>query len=421
VTALVTVAGIGCGARTGLAVPDGGFDASPDGSLDAAPDGPVDAGRDAMEPPVCVEVPPGASGVTVSLTLPVALSVVDVLFLLDATGSMVDEISNIRAGLRRRVVPGVRASIPDAAFGVAYVGEFPEPPHGPEGVRPYELRAPVTLDVVRVEGALERSPRWGNFDQPEAQVEGLFQAATGEGLGPWIAPSSGCPAGGSGGACFRRDALPVVLLATDAPFHNGPPGVPPVEPYRFAPEPHSYREAVDALSALDALVLGLGARDFGSASPLPHLRAIARDTGAVDERGEPLVFDIGSRGGRIGDSIVRAIERLADGVPLDVDAIVQDVPGDPFDARTLVRRVRPVEARPSEGVEAIEESRFVGVVPGTEVTFELVIDATDLEPSPVTRRIPARVRFRAFERSRLGVETVLIVVPGEDGGGCSGP
>lgn len=395
---------VGCGAKTGLDTPD------------AARDAGMDAGSDAGTPPRCVEIPPDEGPVRVAFTAPVELAVVDVFFLIDATASMVDEIDNVRAGLRGRVVPGVRRAIPDAAFGVALVGEFPVEPYGPRDVRPYELRAPITRDVLTVESALERVPSWGNFDDPEAQVEGLYQVATGEGLGRWIEPALGCPMGGIGGVCFRLDSLPVVVLITDAPMHDGPDGA---DPYRgIDPPPHDFDQTVAALRALGVRVLGLGARDVGRPSALPHLREMARATDTVDDRGQPMVFDIGAEGDRVDNGIVQAVQRLALGLPLDVDAVVEDAPGDTVDAATLVVDIRPVSADPPGGVDGIDGSRFVGVLAGTRVTFEVVVDPSPLLPVDSTRRVPARIIFRAFGRSRVGLEDVVLVIPGPDGEGC---
>ena len=393
----------GCGAKSGLYVPDAGPDAF-------VPE--LDAGVDAAEPPLCVLAPPDAGPVRASLTLPVHLRVVDVFFLLDATASMVDEIDNVRTGLTRRVVPGVRAAIPDAAFGVALVGEFPYEPYGPPEVRPYELRVPITRDAVTVAGALERLPSWGNFDEPEAQVEGLYQLITGEGIAPYVAPSAGCPGGGSGGACFRPDALPVVILVTDAPMHNGP--ISPFNPYAPDVHAHRYEDALAALRSHGVFVIGLGARDSDSASPMPHLRALARDTGAVDADGHELAFDIGGSGSRVGTGIVDAVTRLAEGVPLDVDTVLLDAPGDAIDATTLVTAIRPVRATPASGVREITADSFLGVSPGTEVTFELLLDTSSLPPQPQARLVPATLVFRAFRRSAVGSVPLEILVPGLD-------
>jgi hypothetical protein len=410
---LVGVLGSACGARTGLDAPD----ASPDGGFDAG----VDAGPDAGPPPVpCIEVPIDAGEVTADLDIPASLRVIDLMFLIDSTGSMRDEIDTVRSRLRERVVPGVRAAIPDAAFGLALFGEFPVRPHGPRGVSPYELRSPITTDVVRVEAAFDSPPTWGNLDDPEAAIEGLFQVVTGLGYGTpdtpgYIPPSAGCPTGGFGGACFRSDALPIVMLITDAPMHNGPDGT---ADYELDPPPHRYMETVDAVNRLNALVLGLGASDPGRPSPEAHLTELLRATGSLDASGQPLFFDIGGRGDRIGDEIVRAVQLVASEVPLDVDAVAEDVPGDGVDAGLVLRGMRARSATPPENVARIEGDTFFGVVPGTRLTFEIAVDASGLPPSPERRVFPARVIFRESGRSRLDVRAIEIVVPGDDGLGC---
>lgn len=405
----------GCGAKTGLYAPDANVDAGHDGGIDAN----VDAGHDAGPPIRCIEIPPTGGPVTAAFSIPATLQIVDVMFLIDATGSMRDEIDNVRHGLRDVVVPGVTSAIPDAAFGLAFFGEFPVEPHArpSSGVLPYELRAPITTDVERLTAAFEGIPTWGNLDDPEADVEGLFQVATGAGLPPFIDPSFGCPSGGSGGACFRSDAFRVVLLVTDAPMHNGPPGVAPISNYAFTSPatPHHYMETVTALRNIGVTVIGLGATDPGRPSPLPHLSQLVTD---VDTHHMPLVFDIGNAGDQIGQDIVMALETLADAVPLDVSASVEDVPGDAIDARTLVTAVRATSANPMSNVAGISGNTFAGVIPGTQLTFEIDVDASVLPPSTMRREVRARVVFRDAGRSRVGSEDVLFVIPGSDGRGC---
>jgi predicted small lipoprotein YifL len=408
VLALAAVAG--CGAKTGLAVPDAQVDAGPD------------AGPPPPPPVPCIEVTPLEPRVRVALEIPASLRVVDIVFLIDSSASMQDEIEHTRARLRDVVAPGVREIIPDAAFGVALFGEFPVLPHAfdDSDVGPYLLRSPITTDVGRIETALDDTPVWGNLDDPEAAIEGLYQVATGEGLLPWIEPGLGCPGGGVGGACFRTDAFRIVMLATDAPMHNGPPGIPPVEPYRFTPAPHTYSETVSAALAAEIFVIGLGAADRGRPAPFDHLRALAIDTESTDGAGRPLLFDIGARGDAIGSDIVDAVRRVAEEVPLDIDALVEDIPGDAVDARDVVRGIRALAADPMSGITSIEDTGFLGVRPGTLLTFELEIDISDLPVSRERREFPTRVIFRESGRSRIEARDLVVVVPGADGAGCEG-
>jgi hypothetical protein len=416
---LLALALVACGARSGLGVPDG--DVSTPTVADA---GSPDAGP--LEP-LCIEAPVTAGAVTAELEVPASLAVVDLLFLIDNTGSMRDEIDDVRQGLQEVVVPGVRATIPDPWFGVALYGEFPIAPHGDPPVLPYALLAPLTDEVPQVEAALDQADDfdWGNDDEPEAGVEALFQATTGrgyDGSSVNIPPLAGCPRGGLGGACFRADALPIIVMITDAPFHNGPPGVRPVDDYGFSPAPASYDDAVDGVAALDALLLGLGSEDRGRRfSPRAHMTQLLRDTGSVDLGGDPLYFDIGASGDRVrnqvGLQIVQAVEQVAAGVALDVRGQVEDAPGDEVDASPLLRGLRGVRASPASNVDAIEGDTFLGVVPGTVLTFEVVVDASGLAPSPSRRVFPIRVIVRAG-RSRLATFERVVVVPGEDGRGC---
>ena len=121
----------------------------------------------------------------------------------------------------------------------------------------------------------------------------------------WTAPARPrSPAAGpsrSGYACFRRDALPIIILIADAPSHNGPtprndydaaaflnpatcpPTIPRCQASRA---PHSFDEAMGAVNRLGARVIGInsGTPPFSGRSDLERL---ARDTGAVTSTGSP--------------------------------------------------------------------------------------------------------------------------------------
>jgi hypothetical protein len=397
---------VGCGAKTGLDVPDA--------SLDSGVDAGTDAGTDAGVP--CIEIPPDAGTIEVPLDIEAQLARADVLFLVDTTASMGEEIDQIRSGLRDRIAPGIADAIPDSQLGVAHFEDFPEGMCGEAGDDPFELLTPITSDLNRAQAAVDALMLGNGLDRPEAQVEALYQVATGAGLGTFIDPSFGCPSGGLGYPCFRPDALPIVLLFTAAPFHSGPGGS---NPYRCTvfPPPHTYEEARQALTTLGVRVMGMYS---GEGEGRGDMLAIARDTGAVED-GSPLVFDIGTRGQRLSDQVVAAIRTLADVIEFDVDAVLVDPdPSDGFDPRTLVEAVVPVRAEPMDRIAGIDTdtNTFLGVRAGTRVFFELELRNDVVTPGPEPQSFLLEIVFRGDRRTRLGSRLVEIVIPAADGAGC---
>jgi hypothetical protein len=406
---LGSLAAAGCGAKTGLEVPD----ASLDGGRDAG----VDAGSDSGIP--CVEVPFDGGIIEVPLDIEAELARADVLFLVDTTASMGDEIDQIRSGLRDRIAPGIDLAIPDSAFGVAHFQDFPAPMCGEATDSPFELLQPITDDLNRVQAAVDLLELGNGTDRPESQVEALYQVATGEGLGSYVPPSFGCPGGGVGYPCFRSDALPVVLLFTDAPFHNGPDGS---DPYSSAcslfPDANTYSDAVEQLQRLGIRVMGMYSATDGVGRD--DLERVAIDTNAIDE-GLPIVFDIGGGGESLSDSVVEAIRTLADVIEFDVDTTLVDPDlTDELDPRMFVEAVVPVRAEPMSRIERIdlETNSFIGVRAGTRIFFELRIRSGSVVPGPTARRVLLEIVFRGDRRTRLGSRLVELVIPGADGSGC---
>ncbi len=426
-TLLLAVLG-GCGARTGLRTPDVVTDSPP---VDDVPPRP---------PPTCIEVQPGTDVVTVNLETRPQVSVADVFFLIDRTGSMDGEIDNIKANLQRSIVPAIARAIDDVQFGVATYADFPL--RRPDGVEygniniptdiPFTLVSPIDRGIANVQGAVDGIITGGGGDNPEAMVEALFQVASGEGYTPWITPRAACPVPGRlGYGCLRPNAQTIILLIADAPSHNGPFGsnayvntsftTPALCPASLpacaaARGPHTYVEALAALRALNARVIGINS-GAGQYTGRPDLQRLAMDTGSVTAAGSPLVFDIGADGRDLDSRVVTAVETFTQQVRFNASARVIDLdPQRP--ASQFVVAVRPVSAAPAANIERLDMTTFYGVVPGTRLTFGLDL-RTNLPRMATAQRFPARVQFFGDGRPNLGSQDIVIVIPGEDMTGCN--
>lgn len=402
----------GCGAKTGLLVPD-----VPDDRPDV-PDAP-------LQPPVlCVDAQPDAGVLRVNLETRPQLSVADVFFLIDRTGSMDGEIDNIKANLQNSIVPQIAAAISDVQFGVASYADFPLSPYGDRGDIPFTLVSPIDRSVSNVQGAVNSVTASGGGDNPEAMIEALYQVASGEGFAPWISPRSPCAGPSrSGYACFRRDALPIIVLVTDAPSHNGPgsrndydsatflnpPSCPASIPScRATRGPHTFDEAMGAVNRLGARVIGINS-GTSTLSGGADLTQIATATGTVTASGAPLVIPIRSDGADLDSRVVSAVQTFTRQVRFNASARVLDL--DPMNpASRVVRAARPASASPAGSVQRFDDTSFYGVIPGTRLTFALEL-ITPLPRTAVTQRIPARVQFFGDGRANLGFRDIDIVIP----------
>jgi len=399
----------GCGSKSGLRVPevfyDGGMDAGFDG-------GPPDAGVDGGPmPDQCIELPFNDPPRELPVTFVARILSADVYFLVDVTGSMGDEIDQIRDGLTSRIIPGLAAEIPDVRFSVGRFADFDVPAfgYGSDGDEVFRLVQSSTADVDVVLNAVNRLATQSGGDTPESMTEALYLSATGEGLGDF-APSRRCDADTVGYPCWRSTGSPIILAFTDAPTHNGPGGREAYDRGAFrGPQPHTYEQTVNALRGVGAKVLGLNSGDFGETGRT-DLEAFARDTGAVRPDGTPIVFDIGRDGALLGDSVIEAVRTLVDEVPIDVDLIVEDFPGDPLDATAFVERVEATSSMPADGAINLGD-RFSEVRPGTRVNFRILLFNDSIPQTDEAQRFYMWVILRGDGVTRLQETLLEIVIP----------
>jgi hypothetical protein len=205
----------------------------------------------------------------------------DVCLIVDLSGSYADDLGNLQdrggagGNLGEAIFDGVRAEVLDSTFGLATFVDFPYAPWGylSSGDYAYRLEIGQTANKASWLAALEAlTTRFGG-DGPESQYEAVVQAATGAGLTvPGeignIAPGQSCN--------FREDASRVIILTSDANFHEGGDSLctsplPCPFPYPGATQ----ADAIAALQANDITFIGLAA----GFAPIADMQALADATG----------------------------------------------------------------------------------------------------------------------------------------------
>ena len=404
-----------CGSKTGLSVPD--VDAGPR-TVDMSR--PVDFSVDRFVPPlpdVCIELPPDEPPAFVDVQFLARIATADVLFLVDVTGSMNDEIDQIRGTLRDTLVPELARAIPDIHFSVAEFADFPISPYGDESQdTPFAIRQTSTANIDAVQRAVDRLQTRSGSDIPESHVEALYQTATGQGIGRWVPPRS-CPADTVGYPCFRANGSRIVLLFSDASMHNGPDGSQPYDAPRISPPPADYEQALGALRDIGAKVLGLYSGNAMDEGALLDLERVARDTGAVTASGSPIVLDIGFRGERLDTGVIESVRQVVEEVPIDIDAFVEDYLADDLNALEFVTGIQTTGAAPPSGATDLGD-RYAAVRPGTRVGFRVALANERIERGPEPLVYYLTIVLQGDGVTRLSETTVQVVIPSIGGDGC---
>jgi hypothetical protein len=244
-----------------------------------------------------------------------AIPALDVFFLMDTTGSMSGEISNLKTTLTNTIVPGIQAAVANSQFGVGALEDFPISPYGsaPCAVQntndqPLKLLQTITANTSAVSAAVNAlatssgAPIGCGNDWPEGGFEAIYQVSTGQGLTSPAPTNIPANTVGVGGAGFRTGTMPVVVTITDALSHG--PGETATCPTfsgatayagAVAAAAHSRAQTKTALAGICARSVGVAAIQTAyaaSCSGQEYLEDLATATGA---RVPPAAWDVGVR------------------------------------------------------------------------------------------------------------------------------
>ncbi|WP_437484926.1 VWA domain-containing protein [Sorangium sp. So ce1014] len=397
------------------------------------------------------------------------ISQADVVFAMDTTDSMDDVIASLRERLQE-IIEQLAEEIPSIGLGVTHYRDFPSRPYGEFTDRPFYLQHRV-MSVLTPEGresvqsAVNSLSAAGGGDIPESGWEALYQIATGVGtnaggssvpaFNPMTAPPSAIPAGESvgilGGVGFRAGSLPIVVMISDAPSHNGR-----MVEYNYST--HSspdYTQALNAVTGLGGRLIGMvttsdeseataeftaGALATGSVVPptawgpegnRPAGCAVDQCCTGADGRGVaaahgkcPLVFQVASSGAGLSLAVVQAIKVLTTYITLDISAAEQDDETDSVDAvsafvdRIIANNMAPEPCTSDlrvvdRNLDRVADT-FANVFPGPTVCFD-VIPKVNVSVPPTTKPqvFTANIVVTGDGVTTLSTRKVFFLVPPE--------
>ncbi len=407
---------------------------------------------------------------------------VDVAIVQDTSGSMGGEIANLQASIKGTLIPELKKQIPSVGIGIAGHDDYPVGGYGSSGscsgtyagdIPVYVIQR-ITTDDTAAKSAVDKLRRCFGNDGPESQLPALWHVLTGNALN-WSGgsiPAHTPPAGFTGGMNFRPGAVPVLVLITDAPWHNGVSSASTAYGSTVT-SPPTMPALVDAFNKAGAKFVGIHSQ-LGDGDPKPDGNHLSDNTnsnvppsafggacgagqcctglsGAGKAPDAPggncrLNFEITGDGTGLGNSVVTAIKAIASGSVYDLLPEVSNDPANPDGVDAVSAFMDRLEAvKPGEpGVPAecagtprksdpskAYDDMIGGITAGKQVACFKVIPKqnTTVEPKETAQFFKASIRMRGVAPGTtpvgpttptidLGDErTVLFYVPPKAPGG----
>ncbi|HJK96587.1 MAG TPA: hypothetical protein RMF84_05160 [Polyangiaceae bacterium LLY-WYZ-14_1] len=357
------------------------------------------------------------------------LRVADVYFLMDTTGSMGGAIDSLKSSIATPgtgLIDRLRETIPEAWFGVGDFKDYSTGGYGGTNDYAYRHRLDISESAVDAQDAVNELTASGGSDLPESHGPALWAMATGNALpgssdvaGGTVPGQTECPRGTSGYPCFRSRAVPIAVLFSDVPMHNGPGGAYAYDNGVIGGPAPTFVEVVAALQGARIRFVGVTVRQNEEA--IAHKEAIARGVGSVDGDDEPFVTTW-TPGSPISDVVVDQIEQLARGARFDVTIEFEDGPEDAVDTESaFLERIEAVDGGevaecpfrvPVDADADGVNDTFLNVGGGSFVCFDVFVKenrVVDETPEPQLFRATLRVKGDGF--TDLDVRDIYFLVP----------
>ncbi|MFO0628928.1 MAG: hypothetical protein U0325_25355 [Polyangiales bacterium] len=358
---------------------------------------------------ITVELPvaTGTEVVNREITVTAGRRALDVMFLVDSTGSMQPTITELQRNAESITTTILGAIGPgaDVRFGVADYRDF-----GAESMamaQDYALgvQSPLSSNVATFSTGLGRLTLGNGGDASEALVPALHALVEGTGYPAYRGTATrtatpadcGGDARGIGWACHFADRLAVFVAISDAGWHN-PPGQDGNFYNTSAPNAPRYADLVFAMRRRGARYVAIDVG--GNSRHLTPSIELARDTDSFDNTGSPTTY-AGTPTGVL-NRLANTLAGLTAGGRPDYTARGVSDPtavGLPTGRNTgmFLRTVNALRGNPDApgGYALRDGATFSGVVAGTVLTYNVVL-RNDFVPQTASDQVfPAAVLITA--------------------------
>ncbi len=357
---------------------------------------------------------------------------VDVAFVVDTTGSMMNEIGGIRSALAGTLLAQLQTAIPNVGMAIAHVNDIDE---GRDLIR---VRQTITSTLSLAQAGANALALFDGGDFPEGQVPGLFHILTGQAVQG--VPAYTPPAGTRGAVNFRSGSVPVVVLISDASWHTNRGGVTLAQVQtaftganaRFVALTSDTNGNVnenEANTLSDATASNLPPAAFTGCTAGQCCTGVNGAARAPSGGRCRLNFKYQKTSPNIGAGVVSAIKAIAVGSTYDVTVRPRNDPANPgaVDATKFIKALRAKdEGDPSQGCPAgaakdtngdgIKDT-FTAVTVGTPVCFEVIPQTnTTTEPGVTAQFYNAFLDVVGVPGDvKLDERKVLFLVPPKGG------
>ncbi|MBR4489977.1 hypothetical protein IKP13_05015 [bacterium] len=313
---------------------------------------------------------------------------------------------NLKAN-KNAVISGIRAKIPDSAFGLVNFGLF--------GEHVYNLAQPITTDPNLLKNKIDAIAT-KTTGLKRYHTHALWEAATGEADYEQVAyknsigetsyisinvPVADCSGqeGTIGGACFREGSMPLFIMATNSAFND-------LSYENFGEwkqgEKKTKLKAAEKMNGINAKFIGFSLTNLSTSNLPKDLGYISENTNSLTLSDEN--FNISATSDNWATQIAEAVNTLTDNIRLGVKAEFKHVDNEysVADTTSFVKSFYPTAV---QTVKAGNTASF-------DVTFENKIHGNN-DCEPHIFRITAET---VGEGLILDSRNIKVIVPGKEEG-----